>query len=54
VLLVRANCVERATTPSIVIGDPIRGDLPVVHHRRIQEARLRERHLNVERLDFLA
>ena len=47
------NGSERPLPPWLVLGDPIRRDLPVVHHRRLEKAGLGQRHVDVEWLELV-
>jgi hypothetical protein len=52
-LLMSANGVQDPLTPWVVRGEPVRGKLSMIHHGRLQKARFRHRHVDVERLDFV-
>jgi hypothetical protein len=48
-----ANGAQSPLSPGVVLGEPIRGELSMMHHGRVQKARFRQRHVDVERLDFV-
>jgi hypothetical protein len=52
-LLMSTNRIQSSLLPRGVLGELIRRTLPMVHHRRVQEAGFRQGHMDVERLDFV-